>query len=97
LEKTGVIHYFHTIVGRDQLPALKPDSCGVEYVLRQYPHIPRQNWLLVGDSWIDGMAAKEAGIQFLAYKGNEHELNEKNVPYIGNLSHIHQLLPYLKK
>lgn len=80
LKETGIDHYFDYIVGREQMTALKPSASGVYYVLDHYPDVPAERWMFVGDSWIDGKAAKEGNIAFTAYKGNHNQM-EKNEVY----------------
>lgn len=95
LEETGVVNYFDQIVGREQMVALKPSPSGVEYIMEQYPDIAASDWLLVGDSWIDGKAAQEAGVPFLAYQADVDDLKKQLVDPVGYITHLRQVLNYL--
>jgi phosphoglycolate phosphatase len=95
LQKTGIAHYFDHIVGREQMEALKPSSSGVHYVLRQYPHIPAEHWLMIGDSWIDGKAAQDGKVRFVAYKGKVEEMEKKQVYPIAHLTDMRDLVDFL--
>lgn len=96
LERTGIIHFFDHIAGREQMDALKPSSSGVATLLSYYPHIRPEKWLSVGDSWIDGKAAQGGGVAFLAYNAKVAELERREVPYLGHIQSMHELLGYLE-
>lgn len=95
LERTGIIRFFDEIAGREQMEALKPSPSGVRYLLRRSPGIPSDRWLSVGDSWIDGMAAREAGISFVAYNAKSDELVRRGVPAVGHIRSMPELPDYL--
>lgn len=91
LERTGIAHYFDHIAGREQMTALKPSSSGILYIVRHYPHMSEEHWTFVGDSWIDGKAAQEGRIRFVAYKGNADEMERQGVcphVYIGHMQEL---------
>lgn len=77
LKERGIFQFFHMVVGREQMEALKPSPSGLLYVMSRYPKI--KEWVMVGDSWIDGEAARRAGIGFVAYQGSARELQEKGL------------------
>jgi phosphoglycolate phosphatase len=52
-------------VTRDDVPRLKPDPSGVRLLLERIR--PVRAAYLVGDSWIDGLAAEAAGIRFVGF------------------------------
>lgn len=95
LSRTGIVSRFELIAGRDQMTALKPSPSGVAYILSHYPAIAPEQWLCVGDSWIDGMAAREGGIDFLAYRARDEELQSRNVPAVGHIRSMQELLEYV--
>jgi phosphoglycolate phosphatase len=78
-EETGITHYFSVIAGREQMQALKPSASGVLYILGELSSIPLSNWVVIGDSWIDGKAAADAGISFISYKAKPEELQKRGV------------------
>ncbi|MEF3309837.1 HAD family hydrolase [Paenibacillus sp. GYB004] len=96
LERTGIIRFFDHIAGREQMDALKPSSSGVAALLAHYPHIRPEKWLSVGDSWIDGKAAQGGGVAFLAYNAKVAELARREVPSIGHIQSMRELLGYLE-
>lgn len=94
LRETAIDHYFDHIVGREQMTALKPSPSGVEHVLRQYPDVPAERWMMVGDSWIDGKAAQDGRIAFVAYKGSQGEMEKQQVFPRAYISDMRDLLKH---
>lgn len=63
LEEFDLTHFFDVIATRNEVEALKPSAAGIHYVLDHLPGV-RAAWL-IGDAWIDGLAAREAAIPFV--------------------------------
>jgi phosphoglycolate phosphatase len=95
LRETGIDHYFEHIVGREQMDALKPSPSGIHFILSQYKDIPDRHWLMVGDSWIDGKAAQDGGVVFIAYQGNSEEMERKNVYPMAYIERLRELFHYV--
>lgn len=95
LQRTGIAPFFEHIAGREQMTTLKPSPSGVFHLLSHYPGIRPELWLSVGDSWIDGKAAQQAGISFLAYNARMTELERRGVPSIGHIRSMRELDNYL--
>lgn len=95
LERTGIASRFELIAGREQMTALKPSPSGIAYIMSKYPAIRPEEWLCVGDSWIDGKAAQDSGIAFLAYNAKLEELQRRNVPAVGFIRSMRELIHYL--
>lgn len=79
LRETGVWNRFDLVVGRERAGALKPSAQGVRSILQAYPHIPSAGWISVGDAWIDGKAAQDAGVAFISYGGELEFMRGKGV------------------
>ncbi|MDW7673976.1 MAG: HAD-IA family hydrolase [Bacillota bacterium] len=92
LNETGIADYFDLIVGRDKVKELKPDPAGVRYIIESFPEISIEEWVLVGDSWIDGKAAQECNIAFIAYQGNKIDMNKQKVFPVASIGRMEQLL-----
>ncbi|RXI98634.1 HAD family hydrolase [Anaerobacillus alkaliphilus] len=92
LNDTGVNRYFDQIFGREQFPALKPSSEAIITVLEQYPGIPASDWVMVGDSWIDGKAAEGARVDFIAYQMTEDKLIEHKIQPVKVISNLRELV-----
>ena len=63
LEGLGLADRFVEIVGGDSLPVRKPDPAGIEYLRRRSGTVLAR-MLLVGDSPVDVLTARAAGIAF---------------------------------
>ncbi|MDR7319018.1 HAD-IA family hydrolase [Brevibacillus nitrificans] len=92
LEETGISDYFTEIVAREQMTQLKPSPSGVHYILRQQPQWPLGAWAMIGDSWIDGKAAQDAGIRFLSYQGKPGEMEQRGVNPVATVKSLRELL-----
>ncbi|TMV51977.1 HAD family hydrolase [Paenibacillus mesophilus] len=95
LERTGIASYFDHIAGREQMTALKPSPSGIAHIMSRYPDIHPEQWLSVGDSWIDGKAAQSGGIAFLAYNARIEELKRRQIPFVGHIRSMHELFDFL--
>lgn len=65
------------VVTRDDVARLKPDPDGLRVVRERWPDAERI--VVVGDSWVDGMAAQAGGVPFIAYKSDVAELEARGV------------------
>jgi phosphoglycolate phosphatase len=92
LQGLFVADYFDYIAGREQMSGLKPSPSGVFAILARFTHIPKDHWVLIGDSWIDGKAANDAGIAFLAYQANKDELTRHGVACTGHIDSLVEIL-----
>lgn len=95
LTETGVKSYFDHIVGREQMGRLKPSPDGVLYVHKLYPDIAAEEWVVVGDSWMDGKAASDGGSRFILYGCDTAGLETNEVPFIAQISKMSELLEHL--
>lgn len=91
LEVTGIKPYFDAIIGREQMEALKPSPSGFTYVLNQFRSITADEWISVGDSWIDGKASAGAGIPFISYRTSMEAMIDKGVRPIARIDHISEV------
>jgi phosphoglycolate phosphatase len=96
LEETGILKLFDMVVAREQMSELKPSPSGFLRVIEQYPHIPSECWISIGDSWIDGRASMLAGIPFLGYRTKQEELSRFKVISIGRLEKLLDVRSYLE-
>ena len=67
LSRFGLLDHLDLVVTRDDVARLKPDPDGLRVVRERWPdatHI-----VVVGDSWVDGAAARAGGVPFIAYRG----------------------------
>ena len=90
LRLAGLIDCAETIVARDDMPAMKPAGDGVGEVVRRLGDVDRV--YVIGDSWIDGAAAAEAGARFIAYRRAIQDFAERGVLPWKSISHLSELL-----
>src|SRR5439155_253128 len=65
LDRFGLLGGFDLIVTRDEMDALKPDPAGWRVIRERFGDCAA---VVVGDSWVDGVAAAAAGVPFVAYR-----------------------------
>ncbi|WP_307335471.1 HAD family hydrolase [Caldalkalibacillus uzonensis] len=94
LEGTGILPYMDTVIGRDQMEVLKPAPSGLLVVKQRFPEV--KSWVMLGDSWIDGKAAQSAGIDFVAYKGDEERMREQGVIPATYVNHFRQFVTWVE-
>jgi phosphoglycolate phosphatase len=75
LTRCGLRAFFAAVVTRDEA-ALKPDPAGLHLLAQVFPE--RRIWV-VGDSWVDGAAARDGGAAFIAYRADPRELARRGV------------------
>jgi HAD superfamily hydrolase (TIGR01549 family) len=73
LSKFNLSRFFDVVVTRDDVQRLKPRPDGIINALNLIG-VPRSDAIFIGDSSIDIMAAKEAGIQAVAIAGGAQPL-----------------------
>jgi len=75
---------------RDDVPALKPDPSGVRLIIERLG--PLHDAYMVGDSWIDGLAAEGAGARFIGFGGRRAEVESRGVVPWAWISDLRELL-----
>jgi phosphoglycolate phosphatase len=71
LDRFRLLAHLDLVVTRDDMDALKPDPAGWR-VIRA--HFGECTAVVVGDSWVDGVAAAAAGVPFVAYRPSAADL-----------------------
>jgi len=95
LRETGVLDRFDLVLGREDVPELKPSPTAVSAVLARCPELQPAEWLAVGDAWIDGAAASGAGVPFVAYRADRAAMRARGVQPIAAIEHWDAFLPLL--
>jgi phosphoglycolate phosphatase len=93
LDRFGLTPHFDLIVSRDEMRALKPDPDGWRVISERFT--PIDDAVVVGDSWVDGLAAAAAGLPFVAYRPRETELTRWKVTPIARLTDLAALPDWL--
>ncbi len=94
LERLGLAEHFDLVVTRDEMRALKPDPDGWRVIAGHVDGAARHAYM-VGDSWVDGLAATTAGIPFIAYRANAAELSRWKIEPVANLADLATLPDWL--
>jgi phosphoglycolate phosphatase len=77
LARFDLLDHLDLIVTRDDVVHLKPDPDGLRVVRERWPGAERI--VVVGDSWVDGLAAQAGCVPFIAYRGDLAELERRGV------------------
>jgi phosphoglycolate phosphatase len=94
LQQFALDSYLDVVVTRDEMTALKPDPAGFSVIRGRIPAL--QAAVVVGDSWVDGMAAGAAGIPFIAYRADAGELARRAISPVASIMQLRELMPLLR-
>ncbi|MFX0113020.1 MAG: HAD family hydrolase [Candidatus Hodarchaeota archaeon] len=88
---------FDVVKTRDNVRAMKPSGAGVLEII-QLLSGTLENTYLVGDSWVDGLCAQNAGVKFIAFgKDRFAQIEERKIPYHTKIENMEQLLDFAKE
>jgi phosphoglycolate phosphatase len=93
LERFGLLGRLDLVITRDEFQRLKPDPDGYRVIRERLPAL--REAVVVGDSWVDGVAARAAGLPFIAYRANEGDLARWGVSPVARISSLPALLDVL--
>jgi phosphoglycolate phosphatase len=94
LERFGLARVLDLVVTRDEMRALKPDPDGWRVIAEHFG--AHRDAIVVGDSWVDGVAARAAGIAFVAYRTREADLARWNITPVARLTDLAALPAWLQ-
>jgi len=94
LARFDLLRVLDLVVTRDEMRALKPDPDGWRLVVDHFgvPH----DAVVVGDSWVDGVAATAAGVDFVAYRAKEPDLERWKLAPVARLTDLGTLPAWLR-
>jgi phosphoglycolate phosphatase len=96
LARLGLADELDLVVTRDDMRALKPDPDGwrviAEHFAKREGACDPRHAVVVGDSWVDGVAAAKAGVPFIAYQARQEDLDRWQITPIVHLDDL-ALLP----
>jgi phosphoglycolate phosphatase len=96
LERFAMVPTLDLVVTRDEMRALKPDPDGwrviAEHFAKRAGACDPRHAVVVGDSWVDGVAAAKAGVPFIAYRARQEDLDRWQITPIVHLDDL-ALLP----
>jgi len=97
LARFGLDALLDVTVTRDDMRQLKPDPDGWRVIAERIAALASASGngaphaFVVGDSWVDGVAAQAAGVPFIAYQGNPVDLARWRVTPVAHLTHLGEL------
>lgn len=94
LARFGLDRVFDLIVTRDDMRALKPDPDGWRVIAERLGAADAA--VVVGDSWVDGLAAAAAGVPFVAYQAREADLERWGIKPVARLTDLTALPVWLE-
>jgi phosphoglycolate phosphatase-like HAD superfamily hydrolase len=99
LEPFELASAFDLIVTRDEMRALKPDPDGWRVIAEHFgiEQAGHAASYMVGDSWVDGLAATKAGVPFIAYRAKEADLTRWGVRPVAALADLAALPAWLAR
>ena len=110
LERLGLAPLLDLVVTRDDMTALKPDPDGWRIIAEHFGarldaraasadtatrFAGTRDAVVVGDSWVDGVAAAAVGVPFVAYGAREADLTRHGVTPVAWLSDLARLPEWL--
>jgi phosphoglycolate phosphatase len=93
LERFGLLGVLDLVVTRDEMRALKPDPDGWRVIAAHFG--AHHDAVVVGDSWVDGVAADAAGIPFVAYRAKDADLERWRITPVTRLTDLAALPAWL--
>jgi phosphoglycolate phosphatase len=97
LDRLGLSAHFDVVVTRDEMQALKPDPDGWRAITALVNGAPRGAHFMVGDSWVDGVAATAAGVPFIAYRMTAADLARWKIDPVAALTDLGTLPDFLAR
>jgi phosphoglycolate phosphatase len=86
LARFSLLAHLDLVVTRDDVTHLKPHADGLRVVRERWPAASRI--VVVGDSWVDGVAAQAGGVPFIHYGGDAAELERRAVAVAARISSL---------
>ena len=95
LDRFRLSPHLDFVVTRDDMREMKPDPDGFRVIVRHFG--PARDAVVVGDSWVDGVAAAEAGVPFVAYRPKEADLVRWKLTPVARLTDLAVLPAWLRE
>jgi phosphoglycolate phosphatase len=95
LARLGLAGEVDLVVTRDDMRALKPDPDGWRVISGHFGDRLAGGAVVVGDSWVDGVAAAKAGVPFVAYRARQADLDRWRVKPVAHLTDLTRLPAWL--
>jgi phosphoglycolate phosphatase len=95
LDRFALVDALDLVVTRDEMVEMKPSADGWRVIAARFDGV--RDAVVVGDSWVDGLAAAAAGVLFVAYRPREGELARWNVTPIAQIDDLTALPALLRE
>ena len=95
LERFKLVPFLDLVVTRDDMREMKPDPDGYRVITAHFG--PLRDAVVVGDSWVDGVAAAGAGVPFVAYRAKDADLARWKVTPVARLDDLGALPTWLRE
>lgn len=91
LRKFGLLPHLDPVLGREDVPAMKPASDGL-LVARERLARRASALVMIGDSYLDGLAAQGAGYPFVAFRPRPGDLETHGIQPLAIVKELRELL-----
>lgn len=95
LRKYDMEKYFQLIIAREDVSKMKPDKEGIELILSKLS-LERKESVFIGDSWVDGQAAKKANILFILFRDEILSEEKYDITIWHHVKTMNDLVEFLK-
>jgi phosphoglycolate phosphatase len=95
LARLGLAEHFDVVVTRNEMRDLKPDPDGWRVIAALVNGSKTHQAFMVGDSWVDGLAATAAGVPFIAYRMPAADLARWKIDPVATLNDLATLPDFL--
>ena len=94
LERFALVDALDVVVTRDEMMELKPSADGWRVIAARFAGL--RDAIVVGDSWVDGLAAGAASVPFVAYRPRAGELARWSITPIAQIDDLTTLPSLLR-
>ena len=96
LKKYDMEKYFQLIIAREDVTKMKPDKEGIDLILNKLS-LDRDQSVFIGDSWVDGQAAKNADVLFILFRDELLSEEKYDITIWQHIKTMNELVEILKK
>ncbi|NHJ48008.1 MAG: HAD-IA family hydrolase [Asgard group archaeon] len=91
LDRFSINKYFELVIAREDVSRMKPDKEGIEKILHDLSW-NRESVVFIGDSWVDGLAAKNANVRFILFREDKLDPKKYGIEIWKHLTTMKDLL-----
>jgi phosphoglycolate phosphatase len=96
LEKFDLLGHLDLVLGREDVPAMKPSPSGLVVARDRLDGAASGLWM-VGDSYLDGLAATGAECPFVAFRPRPGDLEERRIAPVAVIAQLRELVEILRR